>query len=391
MKIVVAPDSFKESLDALAVAEAIAAGMAEVLPDAAFDLVPMADGGEGTLAALVAATGGRHREMTVTGPRGERLNAAFGLLGDGHTAALELAAASGLALVPPDARNPLLTTSYGTGELIRAALDQGVGTLIVGIGGSATVDGGGGLLQALGVRFYTASGAEIAMPMTGARLGEVARVDVSGLDPRLPHTQLRIACDVDNPLLGPHGAAAVFGPQKGADAAQVAQLDAGLARFYDVVEHTLGISVRSRPGAGAAGGVGAALLAFLRAELRPGVDLVIDAVDLPSRLRGAALVVTGEGRLDSQTLHGKTPHGVARAARALGIPVIAIGGSIADDAETALAGIFDAVEACVTRPMRLDEALADAPATLRRAGMRVACWWRLAQLTPYCADPPQRR
>jgi glycerate kinase len=339
----------------------------------------MADGGEGTVAALVAATGGSLVPVAVTGPRGERLDATFGLLGDGRTAALELAAASGLALVPPDARNPLLTTSYGTGELMRAALDRGIATLIVGIGGSATVDGGGGLLQALGVRFFTAAGNEIVSPLTGAHLEDIAALDLSNLDPRLAHTRLRIACDVDNPLLGSHGAAAVFGPQKGADAGQVARLDAGLARFYDVVERTLGSSVRSRPGAGAAGGVGAALLAFLDAGLRPGIELVIEAIDLPSRLRGAALVVTGEGRLDTQTLHGKTPHGVARAARALGIPVIAIGGSIADGAEAALAGIFDAVEACVTRPLRLDEALADAPATLRRAGMRVAQWLCLAR------------
>jgi glycerate kinase len=379
VKIVIAPDSFKESLDAMAVAQAIAGGIAAVLPDADLDLVPMADGGEGTVAALVAATGGSLVPVAVTGPRGERLDATFGLLGDGRTAALELAAASGLALVPPDARNPLLTTSYGTGELMRAALDRGIATLIVGIGGSATVDGGGGLLQALGVRFFTAAGNEIVSPLTGAHLEDIAALDLSNLDPRLAHTRLRIACDVDNPLLGSHGAAAVFGPQKGADAGQVARLDAGLARFYDVVERTLGSSVRSRPGAGAAGGVGAALLAFLDAGLRPGIELVIEAIDLPSRLRGAALVVTGEGRLDTQTLHGKTPHGVARAARALGIPVIAIGGSIADGAEAALAGIFDAVEACVTRPLRLDEALADAPATLRRAGMRVAQWLCLAR------------
>lgn len=378
MKIVIAPDSFKESLDAQAVAEAIAAGIAAVLPNASFDLVPMADGGEGTVAALVAATEGRIVTAAVTGPRGERRVATFGLLGDGRTAALELAAASGLALVPRDARNPLLTTSYGTGELIRAALDHGVETLIVGIGGSATVDGGGGLLQALGVRFFAASGDEITTPLTGGMLDQVAGVDTTGLDPRLAGTRLRIACDVDNPLLGADGAAAVFGPQKGADAAQVSQLEAGLARYCDVIERALGVSVRTRPGAGAAGGVGAALLAVLHAELGPGVDLVIEAVDLAARLRGATLVVTGEGRLDRQTLHGKTPHGVARVARAAGIPVIAIGGSVADGAETALGDLFDAVEACVTRPMSLGEALADAPDTLRRAGMRVAQWVRLA-------------
>jgi len=379
VRIVIAPDSFKESLPAADVARAIADGIASVLPAAELEALPVADGGEGTAAALVAATGGHFVATEVTGPRGERLRASYGVLGDDRSAVIEMASASGLALVPSAVRNPLTTTSYGTGELIRAALDAGLDSIVIAIGGSATVDGGAGLVQALGTVFRRADGTTIDEPMTGALLTEVAGVDVTHLHRRLRDAELRIACDVDNPLLGTHGAAAVFGPQKGATAAQVAQLDAALAQFYDVVETTLGCAVRARPGAGAAGGAGAALLAFLSATLHPGVTLVMDALGLETRLRGATLVITGEGRLDAQTLHGKAPSGVARTARALGIPVVAIGGAIAADAEHALAATFDAVEACVTQPLSLDDALADAPAALRRAGARVACWLQLAR------------
>ncbi|MEQ8659629.1 MAG: glycerate kinase [Gammaproteobacteria bacterium] len=382
MRIVIAPDSFKESLAADAVARAIATGIARVLPDAVLDLVPMADGGEGTLAALVAATGGREEPCTVHGPHGALLQAGFGILGDGVTGVIEMAAASGLALVPAAARDPYLATSYGTGELVRAALDADLAALVIAIGGSATVDGGAGLVQALGARFLRADGAAIAAPITGGQLADVAGIDLSQLDPRLARTRVEIACDVDNPLLGPRGAAAVFGPQKGATPAQVTALDAALARFYDIVEASLDVRVRERAGAGAAGGAGAALMAFLGATLRPGVALVIEAVGLDARLAGADLVITGEGRLDEQTLHGKTPHGVARVARARGIPVIAIGGGIADGADDALAGVFDAVEACVARPMSVAEALADAPATLARAGARVGRWLALARRVP---------
>ncbi|MEQ8231598.1 MAG: glycerate kinase [Gammaproteobacteria bacterium] len=382
MRIVIAPDSFKESLAADAVARAIARGITHVLPDAALDLVPMADGGEGTVAALVAATGGREETCHVTGPRGETTAARFGMLGDGVTAVVELAAASGLALVPADARDATATTTYGTGQLLRAALDAGSREIVVAIGGSATVDGGAGLVQALGAAFRRADGAVIDTPLTGGLLSTVASIDVGQLDARLAATPIRIACDVDNPLLGAHGAAAVFGPQKGATPAQVALLDEALAHFYDLVEPALGVEVRERAGAGAAGGAGAALMAFLGASLRPGVEIVMEAIDFERRLAGADLVVTGEGRLDAQTLHGKTPHGIARAARARGIPVVALGGSIADGAESALLGLFDAVEACVTRPMPLARALADAESALMRAGERVARWLLLGQRLP---------
>lgn len=378
MRIVIAPDSFKESLPAAAVARAIADGVRTVLPEAELDTLPLADGGEGTADALVAASGGHFVASEVTGPRGERLRASYGVLGAGRAAVIEMASASGLELVPPTARNPLATTSYGTGELIRAALDAGLDSIIIAIGGSATVDGGAGLVQALGAVFRRADGTTIAEPMTGALLAEVAGVDVSGLHRGLRRADLRVACDVDNPLLGAQGAAAVFGPQKGASAAQVAELDAALERFYDVVEAALGCAVRARPGAGAAGGAGAALLAFLGATLQPGVTLVMDALDLETRLRGATLVITGEGRLDAQTLHGKAPSGVARTARALGVPVVAIGGAIAAEAEQALAAHFDAIEACVTQPQSLEQALLEAPAALQRAGARVARWLQLA-------------
>lgn len=377
MKILIAPDSFKENLTAAAAATALAAGMAPLLPEATFDLVPMADGGEGTVDALVTATRGRRLAAVVTGPLGERVTAHYGVLGDGRTAVIEMAAASGLGLVPTARRNPLATTSYGTGELVRHALTQGIDTLIIGIGGSATVDGGAGMCQALGVRFFDRHDREITLAMTGGELAKVARVDASALDARLARLRIQVACDVDNPLLGPTGAANVFGPQKGATPAQVAELDYALDVFYRILEATLQVSVRDTPGAGAAGGMGAALLAFLHATLRPGVAIVIEAVGLAQRMAGVDLVITGEGRLDAQTLHGKAPHGVAQLARQLGIPVIAVGGSLADQAEFAFAEVFDAVESCVTLPMTTAEALAGGTKNLHRAGHRIAQWLRL--------------
>ncbi|MGE3500185.1 MAG: glycerate kinase [Candidatus Binatia bacterium] len=377
MRILIAPDSFKESLPAPAVAAALARGLRAVLPDATLDLVPMADGGEGTMDAIVAATAGTFVDVDVTGPRGERRRARYGLLGDDRrTAVVEMAAASGLMLVPANERDPTRTTSYGTGELIAHALAQPVDTLIVAIGGSATIDGGAGLCQALGIRFIDGRGHAITRPLTGGRLTEVADIDVTGLDARLASRRVLVACDVDNPLLGADGAAAVFGPQKGASPAQVAQLDAALDAFYVCVEDTLDVSVRDRPGAGAAGGVGAALVAFFGAQLRPGVEIVMEAVGLEARMRGADCVVTGEGRLDAQTLHGKAPHGVARLARRLGVPVVGVGGSLAADAEPALARQFDALVACVTAPMPVAEALADAAGNIERAGRRIAAWLR---------------
>lgn len=368
MRIVIAPDSFKGCLSAREVAQAMAAGVRQVLPHAELDLAPMADGGEGTVQALVDATGGRMIQVPVTGPLGTPTPAFLGLLGDGQTAIIEMAAASGLPLVPPDQRNPLVTTTQGVGDLIRAALDAGARRLIVGLGGSATVDGGAGMAQALGVRLTDAAGREIG-PGGGA-LRQLAHVDVSGLDPRLAQTEVVAACDVTNPLTGPRGAARVYGPQKGATPEMVEILDNALAHYAAVLAHDLSVDVRDAPGAGAAGGLGAGLLAFLRARLRPGVEIVLEAARLRERVRDAALVITGEGRLDGQTVYGKTPIGVAQVAQAAGVPVLALVGGTGDDYAAVYHHGIDAVLSIPVRPMSLDEAMAHAPALLTEAGMR---------------------
>ncbi|QFI55956.1 glycerate kinase [Aeromonas simiae] len=375
MHIVIAPDSFKESLSAMEVADAIEAGFRQVLPDATYLKLPMADGGEGTVHSLVDATGGRIVSVEVTAPLGNRVAGFLGLLGDGKRAVIEMAAASGLHLVPPERRNPLLTTSVGTGELILAALDLGVEQLILGIGGSATNDGGAGMMQALGARLLDGEGAEL--PPGGGALGQRARIDLSGLDPRLAQLHIEVACDVDNPLCGPQGASAIFGPQKGATPAMVAALDAHLAHYAACMERQCGIAVINRPGAGAAGGMGAALIGLLGATLTPGVDLVIDALGLAEAVAEADLVVTGEGRLDSQSLHGKTPIGVARCAKRYGKPVLAIVGSLSDDYAVVHEHGLDAVFAVVNRPMTLPEALANARSNIELTARNVAALWRL--------------
>jgi len=369
MKVVVAPDSFKECLSAEAVARAIGRGVRAAAPDAEVVEVPMADGGEGTVRALVAATGGTLHRATVTGPLGEPVEAEFGLLGDGATAVIEMAAASGLPLVPPSRRDPTRTTTRGTGELIGAALDLGASRLIIGIGGSATVDGGAGMAQALGARLLDESGRDIGPG--GGELSRLARLDVSGLDPRLAGVACEVACDVDNPLLGPNGAARVYAPQKGATPEAVAVLEANLARFADVVERDLGVSVRDVPGAGAAGGLGAGLMAFLGARLRPGVQIVIEATGLREKLRGADLAIVGEGKLDAQTAHGKVPVGVAEVAAEAGVPVVAIAGSLGDGYEAVHEKGVAACFAILDRPMSLEEAFARAEELLARTACEV--------------------
>lgn len=329
MKIVIAPDSFKESLDALAVAKAIEAGFKRVFPHAQYDLIPMADGGEGTVQSLVDATQGRIERVSVTGPLGECVRAFFGVSGDGKTAFIEMSAASGLHLVPVAQRNPLTTTSYGTGELIKAALDQGAKHIILGLGGSATNDAGAGMLQALGVRFLDERGLMIAWG--GAALTSVAQVDLSQLDVRLANVRIQVACDVDNPLFGARGASAVFGPQKGATPAQVTQLDAALAHFSSVVVQQTGRDIANIAGAGAAGGMGGGLMLLPHAQLQSGVQIVAEAVRLAERVRDADWVITGEGRMDAQSIRGKTPMGVAAVAKQFNKPVIAIVGSLGDD------------------------------------------------------------
>ncbi len=376
MKIVIAPDSFKESLSAPEVAAAIARGWRQVFPEAELLLRPMADGGEGTVDAVLAATGGERRECRVCGPLGEPVLAHWGWLGEG-TAVLEMASASGLHHVPRARRDATLTTSLGTGELIRAALDAGATRIILGLGGSATNDGGAGLLQALGVRFLDAR--ELELPPGGAALARLARIDVGGLDPRLLQARLEIAADVDNPLCGPRGASRVFGPQKGADPQQVEQLDAALEHYARVVAATLGEDHSHHPGVGAAGGLGFAARAFLHAGFRPGIELVAELSGLADAVEGADLVITGEGRLDSQSLHGKTPVGVARIARAAGVPVVALAGSLGEDYQALYAAGIDAAFALSPGPQSLEQAMTGAAAELQARACDLARLWRLAR------------
>ncbi|MBO8126901.1 MAG: glycerate kinase [Firmicutes bacterium] len=359
MKIVIAPDKYKGSLTALEVAKAIATGLRRVLPNLEVVEVPMADGGEGTVQSLVDATGGTLREVEVTGPLGERRPASYGILGDGRTAVIEMAAASGLALVPRDRRNPLITTTRGTGDLIKAALDEGCTRLIIGIGGSATNDAGAGMAQALGARLLDVNGQELGPG--GAELARLARIDLGGLDSRIRSgaVEVVVACDVANPLTGPQGASSVYGPQKGATPEMVQQLDAALANFARVVKRDLGLEVDTIPGAGAAGGLGAGLIAFLGGELKPGVEIVLEVTGLVEKLEGADLVITGEGAMDGQTAYGKTPSGVARVAKERGIPVIAIVGTVGKGIEEVYGIGIDAVFSIINRPCTLEEAMAE--------------------------------
>ncbi len=364
-KIVVAPDSFKGSLSATQVAEAIGEGIRRVLPQAEVVLAPLADGGEGTVEAFVTTAGGRAVPIRVTGPLGDPVDAFIGLIDSDNTAVVEMAAASGLPLVPEDRRNPLMTTSYGTGELIRAALSLGCDRIILGIGGSATNDGGVGMIQSLGGRFRDEKGEEVGFG--GGELSRIRSIDLSRLDSRLKTVSVTVACDVENPLTGPNGASAVFGPQKGATAEMVESLDAGLRNLAEVIRQDVGLDIENVPGSGAAGGMGAAALAFLQAELRPGIEIVMDAARFDEKLEGADLMFTGEGRVDSQTLQGKCVSGVMRAARSHGVPVIVLTGGIEPDGYELLEHGALAVLSIVDRPMTLTEAQDRATELLARA------------------------
>ncbi len=370
MKIVVAPDSFKGSVTALQAASAMETGLRRIFPDAAIEKIPMADGGEGTVQSLVDATGGHLQTRRVLAPLGNEVDAQFGILADGDTAVIEMAAASGLTLVPPDKRNPLQTTTYGTGQLICAALEAGCRRLIIGIGGSATNDSGAGMAAALGAKLLDASANPI--PRGGGGLGKLAAIDITGLHPAIADTETVVACDVNNPLTGPEGASHVYGPQKGATLEMIETLDAHLAHFDAVLARTLGKSFGAIPGAGAAGGLGAGLMAFLNAELRLGVDIMIDAVKFKERVKGASLVFTGEGQLDFQTAFGKTPVGVAKVAKAHNIPVIAIAGGIAEGAEAVYDAGIDAMLGIVQEPMSLELAVADASRLIADTAERAA-------------------
>ena len=369
MRIVVAPDSYKGSASALGVAQAMARGVSKVFPGAEVCTIPIADGGEGTVEALVAATGGCLQQSAVRGPLGQRIVAHWGVLGDGQTAVIEMAAASGLPLVPAQKRDPRITTSYGTGELILAALDAGLRKLIIGIGGSASNDGGAGMARALGVRFTNAAGHELAEG--GAALAELDEIDLAGIDRRLAEAEITIACDVDNPLCGLRGASAVFGPQKGATKAMVGQLDAALRNFADVARRATGRDVAEQPGAGAAGGLGAGLLFFTPARLRPGVDIVLSAVGFAELVKDAAFVITGEGRTDFQTAFGKAPVGVAKLAKRFAVPVFCLSGSLGEGADEVLAQGVDAVLSICDKPMALEECMAGAEVLIESAALRL--------------------
>ncbi|GJI93801.1 glycerate kinase [Duganella caerulea] len=370
MKIVIAPDSFKESLTAMAVANEIEAGFREFFPDAQYVKLPVADGGEGTVQAMIDASGGRRVALKVSGPLGEPVDAFYGLMGDGATAVIEMAAASGLELVPAAQRDPLRTSSRGTGELIRDALDAGARRFVLGVGGSATNDGGAGMVQALGGRLLDEAGTEL--PPGGGALDRLRHIDLSGLDARIKDSVFDIACDVSNPLVGPQGASHIFGPQKGATPAMVEQLDANLRHYADVIARELGHQVADVPGAGAGGGIGAAMLVFLGGRLRPGSEIVTAAVGLDAAVADADLVITGEGRIDSQSIHGKTPIGVARVAQRHGKPVIAIAGSLAPGAAVVHQHGIQAVFGAVSRPCTVEQALAEAAQNVRSAARNIA-------------------
>lgn len=370
-----APDSFKESMTAKEVCQALEAGLRAAYPQAEFIWVPMADGGEGTARSLIDATCGETRSARVRGPLGDPLDAEWGVLGDGRTGVVEMAAASGLHQVPRERRDPLRASTYGTGQLVRECLDLGLSEIVVGVGGSATNDGGAGFAQALGARLLDADGHEL--PPGGADLIRLDRIDTSGIDPRLSGLRVEIACDVDNPLCGPNGASAVYGPQKGADPEQVAALDAALERFGAVVARDLGRDVARVPGSGAGGGLGAGLLAFTDATLRRGVDIVIDRTDLRAKVAGVDLVVTGEGRLDGQTRFGKTPLGVALVAREAGVPVVAIAGCLGDGFEELYDEGFAAIVPILSRLGTLADVLAAGPDNVVRTARELGHLLRL--------------
>jgi len=394
MKVVVAPDSFKGSISATLAAKALARGVRKAAPGAKAIEAPMADGGEGTVEAMVAATGGRFVEARVEDPLGRHITARYGFLPDGRTAVIEMAAASGLTLISREERNPMRTTTFGTGELILDAAARGARNVIVGIGGSATVDGGTGMARALGIRFFDAEGREVTGG--GGVLRAIRRIDASGLDRRVKSIAFTVASDVTNPLVGPEGAAAVYGPQKGATAQMVAELDAGLRNLAARMRMDLGVEVEDTAGAvtigagtigagaagaGAAGGLGAALMAFLGARMRSGVEIVIEAVDLAGKMRGADLVITGEGRVDAQSAYGKAVSGVAAAASKAKAPCVIVAGSIlagtigagtiGAGAEAMLGRGVTAMFSIAEGPATEEELMANAETLLERAGERV--------------------
>ena len=401
MKIVIAPDSFKESLSALEVANAIEQGLRQVIPDCDIVKIPVADGGEGTVQSMVDATGGSIVSLEVMGPLGHRVQAHYGILGNlsnsdsnndsdsrsndgsatvpntGAIAVIEMASASGLHHVPREQRNPLMTTSYGTGELICDALNRGIKHIILGLGGSATNDGGAGMAQALDILLLDSQGK--TLPSGGAALANLAQIDVSNAHPLLRECSFEVACDVDNPLCGERGASAIFGPQKGATPAMVKQLDTALAHYADVIARNGMTDHREHAGAGAAGGMGLGVMAFLNAELKPGVEIVMKTVGLADKIRGADLVITGEGRIDGQTVFGKTPMGVLKQAQLQGISTIGIAGCLGDNANAILDHGMAAIFPIIPHLSPLDDVLANAKLNLCNTARNIGAVLMLGQ------------
>jgi len=369
VRLLVCPQEFKGSLTAAEAATAMQAGLARALPGGQLEALPLADGGPGTVDVLVRATGGTFHDGGAHDALGRALRARWGSLGDGRTAVIEIAAASGIVLLAPNERDPARTTTFGTGEVLRAVLDAGYRRLVVGVGGSATNDGGAGMAQALGARLLDEQGRDLEPG--GAALARLARIDVSGLDARLRGAEVVVASDVTNPLCGPDGASLVYGPQKGASAELARELDAALAHYAAIIHRDLGVDVLDVPGAGAAGGLAAGLIAFCGARIEPGFEVVAAAAGLRERMASADAVVTGEGRLDRQTAFGKTAAGVARLGREAGRPVVAVVGSVEDGAPV---DAFDALFAVVPDLASADEAFARAPELVARAAEEAGRW-----------------
>ncbi|OLR21945.1 glycerate kinase [Bacillus cereus] len=376
MKVVIASDSYKESLKAIEVCEAIERGFRAIFPNAKYVKIPIGDGGEGTVESLVDATGGRIISISVTGPLRESVQAFYGVSKDKKTAFIEMAAASGLQHVPVEKRNPLITTTKGTGELILHALNQGAEYIILGLGGSATNDGGAGMLAALGVRFINDKG-EVIDP-SGGTLHSIVAIDFSQMDPRLKGVKIEAACDVDNPLVGMQGASFVFGRQKGANVGMMKELDENLKHYANILKRYVSSDVSEIPGAGAAGGMGAAVISVLKGDLRRGIEIVLDYTNFDKHIEDADLIITGEGRIDEQTAYGKAPVGVAGRAKRFSVPVIAIGGSVSSDYSAVYEKGIDAVFSITTRPMTLEEAYRVAEENIEMTTKNIATVWKIA-------------
>ncbi|MCK5067973.1 MAG: glycerate kinase [Bacteroidales bacterium] len=370
MNILIAPDSFKDCMSAREVANALGRGIKKILPDSVLVMVPMADGGEGTVESVIDATGGERIVLRVKDPLLREVSSFYGITGDGKTAVIEMAAASGLELLELEERDPWITSTYGTGQLIGDALDRGCSKIMLGIGGSATNDCGAGMAEALGVKFSGRFGNLTVRG--GGVLSEVELIHLEGLDSRIAGIEIVVACDVNNPLTGPQGASAVYGPQKGADREMVEKLDRNLTHFAGVIENQLGREISKVPGSGAAGGLGAGLMAFLDATLMKGIDMIAEVTGLEEKIRQADLVITGEGKMDAQTQFGKTPFGVAQLAKKHGLPVIGIAGTLEEDAGVLYQEGFDLLLPIQEKPGDLAAALAGAEPLLERTGERIA-------------------